>query len=169
VQPPGHFLVAFGPVFAYVVFRDRRRPSMGLVWIVVLGSQWPDLIDKPLANYTDLIPTGRVFMHSLPVALPVSMVALAYAKRTGRDRAGYAFVFAYLLHLVGDNYPGFLESSPRAWWDLLWPLTPAKARPEVPYWAGPDQSYVNVWTGIALVILSVAVAALVRDVHRQLD
>jgi hypothetical protein len=164
--PVGHALVALVPILGYVALRDRRLPSLGFAWVVFVGSQWPDLIDKPLANYTGLIPTGRVFLHSLPVAIPVSALAIGYGKRTGRDRAGYAFVAAYLLHLVGDNYGGFLRSSPRAWWDLLWPLTPAKPRPEIPHWAGPDQINVKIWTGISLVILFVAVVTFVVDLRR---
>jgi hypothetical protein len=167
VYPREHFLVAFVPVVVYVALRDRRRPSLGLVWVVFVGSQLPDLIDKPLGNYLDLLPSGRVFFHSLPIAIPVSVVAIVYAHKTERLRAGIAFVFAYLLHIAGDSYPSFLRSSPFAWSDLLWPLTPPTPRPEIPGWAGPNQIHVTIWTGISVVILCLALGTLVRDVRRE--
>ena len=68
--PIEHFLVAFLPVLMYVLVIDRRLPSVRLAAVAFIGSQFPDLVDKPLAYQSGLIPSGRVFMDSLPIALP---------------------------------------------------------------------------------------------------
>ena len=79
--PIEHFLVAFLPVLMYVLVIDRRLPTVRLVAVAFIGSQFPDLVDKPLAYQFGLIPSGRVFMHSLPIALPfLSENASAYLR-----------------------------------------------------------------------------------------
>jgi hypothetical protein len=50
VFPHEHLLVALLPVVAYVGVRDRSR------------SQFPDLVDKPLAHQFCVLPSGRVFI-----------------------------------------------------------------------------------------------------------
>jgi len=49
MMPWGHLLVAALPVIAYTTIRHQRVPDGMVLFGVVLGSQFPDLIDKPLA------------------------------------------------------------------------------------------------------------------------
>lgn len=163
VRPIEHFIVAVVPVLLYVVIRDRQLPSSRLVWIVFFGSQFPDLVDKPLAHVFFVLPSGRVFMHSLPFAVPISIGVLGYAWRTRRPRAGVAFVFAYLSHLAADNYRAFIGPNPHVPPDLLWPLVPPKPRPIVPYWAGPASINLHLWTLFSVIVLSVTAYFLVTD------
>ncbi len=130
-----------------------------------VGSQLPDLIDKPLAHELGVLPSGRVFMHSLPIALPVSAVALAYAVATGRRRLGGAFVGAYLLHLLGDTYRTLQRGTIPP--DLLWPLVAPIPRPAVPYWAGPHSINLHLWTAFSGLVLGLGLLLLGRDVRRQ--
>ena len=86
--PIEHFIVAVVPVIAYVLVRDRRPPPLRLLGIVFVGSQLSDLIDKPLAHQFQLLPSGRLFVHSLPFAIPIACLVGWYAWRTDRPRAG---------------------------------------------------------------------------------
>jgi len=152
---------------AFVVVRDRRLPSSRFVAVVFLGSQFPDLIDKPLAYHVGVIPTGRVFMHSLPIALPFVFVIVLYGWKTDRLRFGLAFAFGYLSHLLADNYTAFLGPNPHIPPDLLWPFVPPKPRPAIPYWAGPGEISLHLWTVFSLVVLSVTAYALIVDLREQ--
>jgi membrane-bound metal-dependent hydrolase YbcI (DUF457 family) len=166
VRPIEHFIVAFLPAFAYVVVRDQGLPSRALSFVVFVGSQFPDIVDKPLAHVLVIIPSGRVFMHSLPFAIPISAIVLAYGWWTDRPRVAGGFVFAYLLHLFGDNRRVLLEGSIPP--DLLWPFVAPKPRPVVPYWAGVNGINLYLWTVFSVVVLSVTVVVVGRDVAIQI-
>jgi len=167
VFPHEHLFVALLPVIAYVAVRDRTLPSVTVIAVTALGSQFPDLVDKPLAHQFGLLPSGRVFTHSLPIAIPLVIAVLAYGWRTGRRRLAGAFVSAYLLHLVGDTYTVLLTGRVPA--DLLWPFTTAQPRPRVPFWAGVNGLNVQLWTAFSAIVLGVTVVVLLRDVWIQLE
>lgn len=162
MRPLGHLTVAFLPVASYVVLKERRPPSMELVAVAFVGALFPDLIDKPLSLQLNLIPTGRVFMHSLPFAVPVWLLVVGYASRTDRARLGVAFAFAYLSHLLADNYIALAAGRfPR---DLLWPFLSPVPRPEVPFWAGPESINVHLWTVFSVAVLSITTYYVIDDV-----
>ncbi len=142
-------------------------PSRQLVFVTVVGSQFPDLIDKPLAYQLGVIPTGRVFMHSLPFALPICLCVLAYSWGTDRLRLGIVFVFAYLSHLFTDNYHSLLSSDPHVPSDLLWPILPAVSRPGTPGWVGPNSIYLHLWTLFSIAVLVVTTYLFVTDIQNQ--
>lgn len=165
--PPGHFLVAFLPVFVYVLLKDRQLPSLQLAGIVTFGSQFPDLIDKPLYHESIVTPSGRVGTHSLPIAIPIALAVLWYAYRTDRPRAGLAFVFAYATHILGDVYKTLLAPDRGIPPDLFWPLVEPIERPFRPFWAGPELLFVHLWTLISIIVLAFAGIFLLRDVAKQ--
>ncbi len=75
MSPLEHALAALIPVTIYILLRRHRLPSKTMLSVVSFGSVFPDLVDKPVA-YGNLIPWGRVFMHSLPFAIPVVLFVL---------------------------------------------------------------------------------------------
>lgn len=164
-DPHVHFLIALVPVVAYMILRHRRLPSIELIAVTFVGSQFPDIVDKPLALQLNLIPTGRVFMHSLPFAVPIWIVVLWYSWKTDRIRGGVAFVYAYASHLVADNYRTLTAGHVPN--DLLWPFRPAIPRPPTPHWAGPNEITLHLFTVFSVVVLSVTAYYVVRDVKRQ--
>ncbi|ELZ39185.1 membrane-bound metal-dependent hydrolase [Halorubrum californiense DSM 19288] len=166
--PIEHFIVAVVPVVAYVFVRDRHVPTGGLLAVVFVGSQLPDLIDKPLAHQFGLLPSGRVFVHSLPIAVPLCCLTGWYAWRTDRLRAGGAFAFAYGTHVITDNHQTLSPPNPTLSDDMLWPFRPAAPRPDVPYWAGEASINVRLWTLFSALVLTVTVYYLYRDVNEQL-
>ena len=163
--PHGHLLVALLPVVAYVGVRDQRLPARGVAFAAAVGSQFPDLVDKPLAHQFGVLPSGRVFMHSLPFALPIAAAVLAYGRYTERPRVAGAYAVAYLSHLVGDTYRSLLAGQVPP--DLLWPFVAARPRPIVPFWAGVDGINVRLWTAFSAVVLGVTLVVVTVDVRRQ--
>lgn len=158
--PHEHFVVAVVPVVAYVVVFDRRLPTRHLLGVVFLGSQFPDLVDKPLAHQFVVLPSGRVFMHSLPIALPVVLAIGLYGWRTNRLGLSVAFGFAHLSHLLTDHTRTLLGTTPQVPPELLWPLLPPTASPVTPSWGGPGGIYVPLWSVFSIVVLSLSVLVL---------
>jgi len=136
-----------------------------VAFATAVGSQFPDLVDKPLAHQFGVLPSGRVFMHSLPFALPIAAGVLAYGQYTERPRVAGAFVDAYLSHLVGDTYRSVLAGQVPP--DLLWPFVAAQSRPTVPFWAGIDGINVRLWTAFSAVVLGVTLLVVTWDIRRQ--
>ncbi len=118
--------LAFGYVLwsVYVHLRRRRdvRPAEALA--VAVGTQLPDLIDKPLAWSFDVLPSGISLAHSLTLALPASVAALVVGRRLDRRSAGAAFVVAYASHLLGDALYPFVWGHGFSLAFLFWPLVP---------------------------------------------
>ena len=122
--PWGHLAVGY-VTYSLVerVGRGRAPGGAAVLWLAI-GTQFPDLIDKPLAWWFGLIPSGRMVAHSLLVALPVIVVVARYAYRRDRPRDGFAFAIGYVTHLLGDSI-GLLLGG--AYWRtrfLVWPLVP---------------------------------------------
>lgn len=165
MRPIEHLIVALCFALGYVTVATRRLPSLELAAVAFVGSQFPDIVDKPLALEVGLLPTGRVGVHSLPIAIPIWALVLLYSWKTERLRAGVVFVIAYASHLVADNHAalavGVIPS------DLLWPFSSPVPRPEIPYWAGPRSINVHLFTLFSIGVLSILTYYLVLDVLRQ--
>ncbi|WIV67421.1 metal-dependent hydrolase [Natrialbaceae archaeon AArc-T1-2] len=80
----------------------RESPSAHETVAVVLGSQLPDLVDKPLAWMAGITETGYAIGYSIFVAPFVWLVAYGIARRRRSPRLAGAFSLAYLSHLVTD-------------------------------------------------------------------
>jgi hypothetical protein len=165
VHPSEHFIVAVLPTAAYVIARDRALPTPQFLAVVFVGSQLPDLVDKPLAHQFGLLPSGRVFLHSIPIALPLVGLVLYYAYRTDRLRLGGAYAFAHATHLLADNHSALRDPTRGFPPDLLWPFTQPAPRPLVPWWAGPDGINVLLWTLFSAAVLAVLLYVLGGDLR----
>lgn len=151
--PIEHLIVALVPTCLVIVVVSRQLPAPPIIGAVGLGSQFPDLIDKPLALQLGIIPTGRVFMHSLPIAVPFLIVVGVYGYRTDRLPLAVVFAFAHLTHLIADTYQTLLGPVLSLSPDLLWPVTEPIARPGIPHWAGPNGINIHLWTGWSVLVL----------------
>jgi hypothetical protein len=89
-----------------------------------VGTQLPDLVDKPLAWHAAILPNGRSLGHSLVVALVVLTLVRWVAASRGRGALGTAFGIGYLTHLAGDALYPALAGRLSALGFLLWPLVP---------------------------------------------
>lgn len=167
MHPSEHFIVAVLPTAAYVIARDKRLPTLEFLAVVFVGSQLPDLVDKPLAHQFALIPSGRVFLHSIPIAFPLALLVVYYAHRTDRLRLGGAYAFAHGSHLVADTHHALFDPNRSFPPDLLWPITQPVPRPTVPGWAGPEGINVLLWTIFSVAVLAVLAYVLVEDLRNH--
>lgn len=124
--PVGHLFVGYVLYSALVRLRGHTPGDYATVALLV-GTQFPDLVDKPLAWTLDVLPNGRSLAHSLFTAVVLVVALYLLLDRHGRSTLANAFGVGYLSHLVGDAlasaavgqytyyYVGF----------LAWPLVPA--------------------------------------------
>jgi hypothetical protein len=90
----------------------------------VVGTQFPDLVDKPLAWGLAVLPAGRSLAHSVFTAAAVSAVVLYAAARRDRFGPELAFAVGYASHLAGDTLPKLPAGDFDSLTFLLWPLLP---------------------------------------------
>lgn len=102
-----------------------RPPDTVALLAVALGTQLPDLIDKPLAWTFDVLPSGLSLGHSLFFAVPVALLSVVVSRRYGRVAVGVVFALAYGTHLLGDVAFTLVAGGELATDFLLWPLIPA--------------------------------------------
>lgn len=108
----------------------RRPPTVGTVLAVALGSQFPDLVDKPAGWLLGVFPTGVSVAHSVFVAVPVAVAALWVTRTRDRPELGAAFGTGYLLHLPGDALMPVVLSGARPDYSVfLWPISPKATSP----------------------------------------
>ncbi|MGQ3411839.1 metal-dependent hydrolase [Natrinema sp. LN54] len=120
--PWGHLAVAY-LLYTAVTHRRFSRPPRAIPAIALaIGSQTPDLIDKPLAWNFGILPGGRTLAHSLfVVALLVPTVVLV-ADRLEHRAVGVAFLIGYCSHLLTDIPPAALSGEFAHAAYLLWPV-----------------------------------------------
>ena len=122
--PWGH--LAFGYVLYSLGTRARTRaPPTDLNTIALAaGTQFPDLVDKPLAWWVGILPGGRTLAHSLVLMVPLVALLALLARRVGGTTQVTAFAVGYGSHLIGDALGPVLYGSYDELAFLLWPLTP---------------------------------------------
>lgn len=131
--PLGHAAFAYLTYIGVAAVTRRPLPvHWGLVPLVV-GSQLPDLIDKPLSFYGVLV-SGRSLGHSLFTAAILILLVwwtVDRAATPGREWTERlhavtpgAFAIGYMSHLVGDSIDPLLEGADRDLAFLLWPVVP---------------------------------------------
>ncbi|SEV81527.1 metal-dependent hydrolase [Natrinema salifodinae] len=125
--PWGHLGVAYLLYSIYCHGRFRRPPRPGPVLAVVLGSQFADLIDKPLAWGFGILPSGRTLAHSLLFAGALIGIVYAVALVRGRVELATAFVIAHLSHPLADLPPRAFLGYPFGSEFLFWPFLSAPA------------------------------------------
>ena len=133
--PWAHAAVGYLLYIAYA--RRRGRPLRGLpVLATVIGTQAPDLLDKPLSWTVAVLPAGRSLGHSLLFVVVVAGLCwYAVAVRLDRPVVALGGVFGYLSHLFADGLGAVLAGQ---WADLSylgWPLLPLPAYDTEPSFA----------------------------------
>lgn len=124
--PWSHAAVGYLAYRLLLAARERGPPAPAAAVAVAVGTQAPDLVDKPLAWGLGVLPTGRSLGHSLLVAAVV--VAAASRIRAVRDRPAVAggFAVGYLSHPLADAAEPVLEGTPGVASFLLWPALPLR-------------------------------------------
>jgi len=121
--PWGHLAVAY---LIYTGYSHRRadHPPRALPMIALaIGSQFPDLIDKPFAWSLEILPGGRTLAHSVFVAALLLPAAYSLARRVDRPEIGTAFAIGHVSHLLADVPPSaILSGDLGATTFLFWPV-----------------------------------------------
>lgn len=120
--PLGHAAIAYLCYSASTRWQRQSAPTALPVLAVLFGSQFPDLVDKPLAWYLGALPTGRTLAHSLIVLVPLCAIVLIVAQAFRQAELGVAFSIGALSHAVVDAIPA-LWGQYSAARHLLWPVT----------------------------------------------
>lgn len=130
--PWGHLAVGYLLYTAGVRLLRTDHDHLALVALLV-GTQAPDLVDKPLA-LVGAVPYGRSLAHSLVVLAPACLLVLVVARRRGWGHAGAAFGLGALSHVVSDAWAGLVALDFERVTFLLWPLValPASSVRETP-------------------------------------
>jgi len=120
--PWGHLAIGYLCYSAYTRGVLRQRPAHRPTIALAVATQFPDLVDKPLAYWLAVIPEGRSLAHSLLVAIPLCVLVWRVGARRNVPRDGGAFVFGYLSHLLVDGYGALLAGRFGDASFLLWPV-----------------------------------------------
>ena len=121
--PWGHLAVGYLALTLGVRMRTERRPRGGETLILAVWTQFPDLVDKPLALTFGVLPSGRSLAHSLLVAVPLLVLVTSYARRRGYGTLGIAAATGYLTHLAGDSLRPAVTGEFGHLAFLAWPIT----------------------------------------------
>lgn len=126
VWPWAHLAFGYLAYAGYTWARYRRAPAGWPVLAMAVATQFPDIVDKPLAYWFTLLPEGRSLTHSLVVVVPLWVLLLWYTRRRRSGELGVAFVIGHATHLLGDSYGALLDGRVAF---LLWPIVPAPDYP----------------------------------------
>jgi len=118
--PVGHGSVAYILYTLSTRWRSDVGPGHGAAILVGFAGVAPDLVDKPLAWYLDVLPTGRSLAHSFVFLVPVVTILYLLARSRGRGEYGVALGVGLLSHPLLDALPALWSSDTPSF--LLWPL-----------------------------------------------
>jgi len=147
VFPLGHAAVAYLFYVVYAALSTRRLPTRWALVPLAIGSQFPDLVDKPLA-YAGVLTYGRSLAHSVFTLIIVSslvwLVTRRFEKRWQatdwreqlRVLSPAAFTIGYASHLFGDVYRSVLAGQYLEGRFLLYPIyaLPETSADQIPPW-----------------------------------
>jgi len=121
VWPWEHLAVGYLLFSPSVRLSAARTPTGVEAVVLAVATQLPDLIDKPLAWWSSVLPSGLSLGHSVFFAVPAAAAVLALATRLDAPFVGVAFGVGYLSHLLGDVAFNSLGGTLRVGF-LFWPL-----------------------------------------------
>lgn len=125
--PWGHLAVGYLLYAGIVWYRERRVPGDVPALALALGTQAPDLVDKPLGWYLGVLPGGRSLAHSLFAVGIVVGVAVTVVRVRGEGAAWVAFAVGYASHSVTDAISPLADGN---YADLAYLVWPALSLPE---------------------------------------
>ncbi|MFC6733691.1 metal-dependent hydrolase [Haladaptatus sp. DYSN1] len=125
--PWAHFALGYIFYSGWSHARWRRAPTDGATLVAMFGSQFPDLVDKPLAWTFHVLPTGRSLAHSALTATALVGLCLLVAALWYPHHLRYvvAFAIGYASHLLGDAFVPWYLGDTYYLGFLLWPVVPA--------------------------------------------
>jgi hypothetical protein len=148
--PWGHLAVGY---LWYVVSVERRpeaEQTIPALCALAVGTQFPDLVDKPLAWTFDVLPSGRSLAHSLLTIVALVCLLTYLGRYARREELAFAFNVGIVTHTISDIEPGPLAGLLAGDWGqlqwlsyLVWPVVPPAPYPN-------DSSFVEVFAAFTL-------------------
>lgn len=120
--PWGHAAVGYLLYSVALRATGREPPTDRAAVTVLVATQLPDLVDKPLSWGLGLFPTGYALGHSVFVALPVGVAVLIRGLRSDWGDVATAFVVGYWSHLAGDVLDPLRRGEAPILERVLWPV-----------------------------------------------
>jgi hypothetical protein len=172
--PWEHLAVGYLAYSVLLRLLTGRTPGDRDAVVLVVATQLPDLIDKPLAWWLAVLPSGLSLAHSLVFGVPVCLFVVALARRLGDLRVGLAYCVGYGSHLVGDAVYPLLTGGHLRLAFLAWPFVdrPPATAPgllaQVLYFLGEFRAFLGTPRGrlyalFEIGVLAVALAVWVTD------
>lgn len=166
MDPIKHVILSLLPVVCYSILRYRTVPSGVVVSVAVFAGLFADLIDKPLAWQFGLIPSGRMFAHSIVLSIPMLVVVLAVAAHTDRLFFGLVFAWGHLSHIATDFSSVLVRGTDSYWFpNLFWPVLSANPDRTVGY--GNNLPVVDPTLLFELVLLAAIFGYIVVDIGSE--
>ena len=121
--PWGHAGLGYVGYHVWLRMRGRLPPSGEAAIALVVGTQVPDLVDKPATWIFAVLPSGRSLGHSLVTLAVVTTLVVALSRYSSdrTARAWWALLGGWFAHLVGDAYAILFDPTTCVRY-LLWPL-----------------------------------------------
>lgn len=126
----------------YVIYSLGRRalgrdpPTDGDLVAIVVATQLPDLVDKPLSWGLGWFPSGYAVGHSVVFGVLLSLLVVGATARAERGRGGtpganrgrlaVAFLVGYWSHLLGDVVSPLRSGDGVLVSRVLWPFSRAE-------------------------------------------
>jgi hypothetical protein len=129
--PWGHLAVAYILYSTVARMNDSRLPGGLAVFALAVGSQFPDLIDKPLGWSLGVLPGGRTLAHSVFLAAVLIPLVYVLATEYNRRETATEFSLGYVVHLLTDIPPSVLTGDFAALTSLFSPVLAQLAYEEV--------------------------------------
>ncbi|WP_435349116.1 metal-dependent hydrolase [Haloarchaeobius sp. HRN-SO-5] len=169
--PWGHAALGY---LSYRLFSGEAsvEPSRLELGVLLVGTQFPDLVDKPLAWYWTVLPTGRSFAHSVLTLAAFCVLAYGVARRFDRPRLALAAAVGYASHLVGDALSPVVHGEFSFLTFLAWPLLPSPEYPTEKSFLAHFQNLEptgGVLFGLALSLVALAAFVTTEYGHRWRD
>jgi len=123
--PWGHAILAYGVVTLLMILYRRRSLGGAEAVAVVIGSQIPDLIDKPLGWTLGLLPSGRSLGHSLFTWVVLSALLVLLLRRLDRQSLALPVIGGFLVGILTDVPRAVLAGDFSMATFLLWPVLPS--------------------------------------------
>jgi len=162
--PWGH--AGFGYLLARAVGPTEHVRGVHLV-ALLLGTQFPDLIDKPLAWSFAVLPSGRSLAHSLFTLAIVVGAAWLVCRRYERASLAGVFGIGYASHLLGDALNAIVSLEWQYLTFLVWPLQPLPPYQRDSSFVAHFQSFqFTTWTWLGFLLFA---SALVLGVRTELN
>ena len=120
--PWEHLAVGYLLYSTITRLHSGESPTTAATLAVAFGTQFPDLVDKPLSWGLAVLESGVSVAHSIFTAVGLSLAVVALTRRLDRPRMGTAFAVGYLSHLPADAAYGVMFGNPLQIEPFLWPF-----------------------------------------------